>query len=184
MFEYLLHGSNVTAVDEDIHQFALMELKVTSMLNLPFDQFFEIFGNSNIKLLRSVYKYSLRDNLSNETVLYWDKELPNFTSFIYDQRNWSGYLSWRVFQFLLYFIGLGFIKHDLENNVHSEVFRKKVQGYKFRLQTLAYLVDSLLYRFGLCFPSVFGQQASLGRPVYHTCDEFKMIWMILLFLYT
>jgi hypothetical protein len=163
IWEYLLEGSHVTAADEDIYQIALLELKKVSILHLPFDQFFDIFGQSNTKLLQSVYACSLRAHLTNESAIYWDTELPKVSSFMYSHGS-GGRLSWFLFQLLLSFVGLGFIKSDLQAGVSASALRKRLQGYKFRLQTLAYLVDSVVYRFGLCFPSVVvGSQASLGE---------------------
>ena len=162
--DYLLAGSHVTAVDEDIYQIALLDIKAVSIQHLPFDQYFAIFGESDIKLLRSVYTCSLRPHLAPETARYWDLELPNISSFIY-ARGVSGFFSKLMFQFMLPFIGLGFIKEDLNTGVSAVMLRKKLRGYKFRLQPLAYFLDSVAYRVGLCLPYVLGRRATLGKDV-------------------
>lgn len=162
MLEYLLLGGEVTAVDEDIYQVALLELKSVCILHLPFDQFFTIFGQSNVQLLRSVYECSLRSHLSKETAEFWDKELPKVWSFMYAGGT-SGYLSWILFRFFLPFVGLGFIEADLRAGVAAPALCDKLRGYKFRLQTLAYLADAIVYRVGLCLPCSLGCSISSGE---------------------
>jgi len=161
VLEYLLHGGEVTAVDEDMYQVALLELKSVCILHLPFDQFFTIFGQSNIQLLKSVYECSLRSHLSKETAQYWDKELPKVWSFMY-AGGARGYLSWILFRFFLPFVGLGFIEVDLRTGVAAPALCDKLRGYKFRLQTLAYLTDAIVYRVGLCLPSSLGSSLCSG----------------------
>lgn len=168
ILDYLLHGASVTATDEDVYQIALLDLKTVSILHLPFDQFFAIFGQSNITLLRSVYRCSLRSYLKSNSADYWDQELPNVCSFMY-AGGWSGYIPWLMFRTFLPLIGLGFIATDLRKGVDATTLNNKIRGYKFRLQTLAYLVDSVVYRFGMCLPIIFGRQTVMGMTTSYEC---------------
>lgn len=168
----------MTAVAEDMYQVALLELKTVSILHLPFDQFFAIFGQSNMKLINSVYQCSLRMHLTVETANYWDMELPHVSSFMY-AGGARGYISWFIFRYLLTFIGLGFIRTDLRAGTAAPALCNKMRGYKFRLQMLAYMVDCFIYRVGLCFPSIFGRGASLGMLTMSRRAGFPFVGYVL-----
>jgi len=53
--DYIIEGSMVTAVDFNLCQIALTELKKVAIIQLEFEAFFEIFSKSNMELLKEVY---------------------------------------------------------------------------------------------------------------------------------
>ena len=53
--DYIIEGAEVTAVDFNSCQIALTELKAVAIQNIEYDDFFDIFGRSNMKRLRELY---------------------------------------------------------------------------------------------------------------------------------
>ena len=60
VLDYIIEGSTVTAVDFNSCQIALTELKQAAILNITYEEFFDIFSNSNMELLRELYPKKLR----------------------------------------------------------------------------------------------------------------------------
>ncbi|MDA7951304.1 MAG: BtaA family protein [Pirellulaceae bacterium] len=74
----LLRPNSVQAVDMNPRQNALLELKIAAAKKLNYDDFFQIFGNGYHPQAESIYKDTLRSEISNWSQGYWDKLLKKF----------------------------------------------------------------------------------------------------------
>mmetsp|Transcript_18557 Transcript_18557/g.19323 ORF Transcript_18557/g.19323 Transcript_18557/m.19323 type:complete len:692 (+) Transcript_18557:138-2213(+) len=164
VLDYIIEGAKVTAVDFNSCQIALTELKKVAIINLEFEQFFEIFSKSNMELLREVYASKLRPSLSPPSAEFWDDGIHSIKSFMYSGT--SGNMSWFLFRFLLPIFGLGFIRRDLVTGISPDALRAKLSRCEYRLRSLAWIMDNLLLRGGSCLAGVPERQLNLGlhRP--------------------
>jgi ubiquinone/menaquinone biosynthesis C-methylase UbiE len=164
VLDYIIEGSMVTAVDFNLCQIALTELKKVAIINCEFDVFFEIFSKSNMKLLREVYP-TLRPFLSQPSAEFWDDGVHSIKSFMYSGT--SGSMSFILFRVLFPLFGLGFIRNELikPNASHSELL-KKISNHSYGIRSLAWLMDNIMLRGGCCFAGVPERQMALGlhRP--------------------
>ncbi|QDU64633.1 hypothetical protein Pan216_55240 [Planctomycetes bacterium Pan216] len=79
--DYALVGpQHVYAVDMNPRQNALLELKISAVRNLDYEQFFSLFGLGRLDDSRAVYRRSLRSDLSPWARSYWDRRIGYFTS--------------------------------------------------------------------------------------------------------
>ncbi len=99
--DYLLDGpAEVTAVDVNPRQNALLELKREGVRNLSFEDFFEIFGRGRHPQFAWLYQAHLRSGLSPFAQRYWDRHgkfflgLGRRPSFYF--RGSSGFFAWTV----------------------------------------------------------------------------------------
>ena len=77
--DYLLAGAGeVNAVDINPIQNALVELKVAALCGLDYESFFDLFGRGRSPHARAMYHDALRDRLSDEARVYWDKNIGMF----------------------------------------------------------------------------------------------------------
>ena len=77
--DYALCAPNhVYAVDMNPRQNALLELKISGIKNLEFDDFFRLFGQGRLPHVRKIYHDKLRGSLSVWSQLYWDKWIRKF----------------------------------------------------------------------------------------------------------
>ncbi len=77
--DYLLDEPNcVHAVDMNPRQNALLELKLAGIRQLDFDVFFQFFGNGYSPSARSIYRDTLRSELSSWSQEYWDRWIKFF----------------------------------------------------------------------------------------------------------
>ena len=74
-FDYLIEGSQVTAVDFNSAQIALTELKAVACMDLEFEDYFSIFAKNNMPLLREKYDSVIRAHLSDKTRKFWDRKM-------------------------------------------------------------------------------------------------------------
>ena len=75
MFDYLIEGAKVTAVDFNGAQIALTEIKAAACKKLTLEDFFKIFAKNDMDLLRQHYFQTLRNELTRPTVVFWDKQI-------------------------------------------------------------------------------------------------------------
>lgn len=164
VLDYIIQGAKVTAVDFNSCQIALTELKKVAILYLDYEQFFDIFSMSNMKLLREVYPSKLRPFLSKPSAEFWDEKVNTVTSFMYSGT--SGQMSWFLFRVFLPLFGLGFLRTDLAAGVSNEELKAKLARCEYSLRSLAWLMDNILLRGGCCFAGVPERQMKLGlhRP--------------------
>ncbi|KAJ1421002.1 hypothetical protein B484DRAFT_399665 [Ochromonadaceae sp. CCMP2298] len=161
--DYIIEGAMVTAVDFNLCQIALTELKKVAIIELEFEAFFEIFSKSNMKLLQEVYP-QLRPLLSGPSQEFWDVGITSIKSFMYSGT--SGNMSYVLFRILFPLFGLGFIRKELEQGTTSETLHRLVSNNSYSIRGIAWLMDNIMLRGGCCFAGVPERQMALGlhRP--------------------
>lgn len=164
VLDYIIEGAAVTAVDFNLCQIALTELKKVAIIHLEFDAFFEIFSKSNMALLREVYQPKLRQHLSKPSAEFWDDGVHSIKSFMYSGT--SGNMSYILFRVLFPLFGLGWIRRELEKGTSKDDFQKMVSNYSYSIRAIAWLMDNIMLRGGCCFAGVPERQMALGlhRP--------------------
>ncbi|WP_434514420.1 DUF3419 family protein [Dechloromonas sp. ARDL1] len=79
--DYALQGpSKVYAIDANPRQNALLELKISGIRHLGFEDFFAFFGNGFHPDARLLYRQHLRSGLSSFAQAYWDHRIEWFRS--------------------------------------------------------------------------------------------------------
>ena len=77
--DYLLHNpAEITCVDVNPHQNALLELKLAALERLPYERFLQMFGRGRIRNHVGVYKELLRDRLTERSREIWDRRIYYF----------------------------------------------------------------------------------------------------------
>ena len=77
--DYSLAGCNhVYAVDMNPRQNALLDLKMSAIRNLEFDDFFAMFGEGRLRGAEGIYKRHLREELPTWSRAFWDKKIKWF----------------------------------------------------------------------------------------------------------
>ncbi len=162
--DYIIEGAEVTAVDFNLCQINLTELKKVAILNIEYEQFFEIFSMSNMDLLRELYPTKLRPSLSKEAIEFWDTGIHTIKSFMYSGT--SGALSYGLFRWLFPMCGLGFLRRALVAGESNEVLRKMLSKCEYRIRSVAWIMDNIMLRGGCCLAGVPERQMALGlhRP--------------------
>lgn len=160
VFDYILTGAKVTAVDFNACQIALTELKKVAIMHLEFEEVFAIFSMSDMALLRRVYGAQLRPYMSPPSVEFWDEGIHRIQSFMYSGT--SGNMSWFLFRILLPLFGLGFLKRDIISGLSAAELKHKVASHEYALRCLAWLMDNILLRGGCCLAGVPERQMNLG----------------------
>ena len=117
--DYIIEGAAVTAVDFNLCQIALTELKKVAIMNVEFDVFFEIFSKSNMSLLKDIYPSTLRPHLSPLP--------PNFGTLVSTLLRVCTLraplvicLTYSTFRILFPLFGLGFIRNELLKNTRRK----------------------------------------------------------------
>ena len=164
VLDYIIEGAQVTAVDFNLCQIALTELKKVAILNVEFEQFFEIFSMSNMALLRELYPTKLRPHLSAPSQEFWDDGIHSIKSFMYSGT--SGNMSYLLFRVLFPMFGLGFIRRELVKGSSTTEVQKMIASAGYSIRAIAWLMDNLLLRAGCCMAGVPERQMALGlhRP--------------------
>ena len=164
VLDYIIEGAMVTAVDFNLCQIALTELKKVAILHVDYEVFFDIFSNSNMKLLREVYKSKLREHLSPASQEFWDDGVNSIKSFMYSGT--SGNMSYILFRVLFPLFGLGWIRQELIKGTPKDAFQKELTKYSYSIRAIAWLLDNIMLRGGCCFAGVPERQMALGlhRP--------------------
>lgn len=77
--DYALAGPNhVNAVDMNPRQNALLDLKISAIRNLEFEDFFKMFGDGRLPGVKQVYQQELRSSLPTWSQSFWDKKIKWF----------------------------------------------------------------------------------------------------------
>lgn len=77
--DYVLAGPNhVNAVDMNPRQNALLDLKMSAIRHLEFDDFFKMFGEGRLPGAKQVYQQQLRPSLPAWSQAFWDKKIKWF----------------------------------------------------------------------------------------------------------
>ena len=165
VFDYIIEGAMVTAVDFNMCQIALTELKKVAILNCEFEEFFDIFSNSNMVLLRTIYTDRLRPHLSKPSADFWDDGVNSIKSFMYSGS--SGNMAYLMFRIFVPLFGLGFVRDELiKGTATKEELTKMIGDRSYSIRSLAWFMDNVLMRGGCAFAGVPERQMSLGmhRP--------------------
>jgi len=164
VLDYIIEGAAVTAVDFNLCQIALTELKKVAILNLEFEQFFDIFSNSNMKLLQELYKTKLRPHLTAPSAEFWDQGIYTIKSFMYSGTSGNG--AWFLLRVLFPLFGLGFIRRELVRGTTHEAIQKLITNNSYSIRAIAWLMDNIMLRGGCCLAGVPERQMELGlhRP--------------------
>jgi len=164
VLDYIIEGARVTAVDFNLCQIALTELKKVAILELEFEQFFEIFSNSNMGLLREVYASRLRPLLTAPSAEFWDEGIHTIKSFMYSGS--SGNMAYILFRVMFPMFGLGFIRKELMKGTANEDVVKMIAKCEYSIRSIAWLIDNILIRGACCLAGVPERQMNLGlhRP--------------------
>lgn len=163
VLDYIIEGAMVTAVDFNSCQIALTELKKVAIIELEFEQFFEIFSKSNMVLLREVYP-RLRPLLSRPSADFWDDGVNTIKSFMYSGT--SGNMTFIIARIIFPLFGLGFIRRELEKGTTKEEMAKRLAEWSYTIRGLAWVLDNVFLRAACCFAGVPERQMALGlhRP--------------------
>lgn len=161
--DYIIEGAMVTAVDFNLCQIALTEIKKVAIIHLEFDAFFEIFSNSNMAVLQTVYP-TLRPHLTKPSAEFWDSGIYSIKSFMYSGT--SGNMSYVLFRILFPLFGLGFIRRELLKGTSKEDLAVRISANSWAIRGIAWLLDNVMLRAGCCFAGVPERQMELGlhRP--------------------
>ncbi len=77
--DYALAGPNhVNAVDMNPRQNALLDLKMSAIRNLEFEDFFKMFGEGRHTGIKDIYEQKLRSSLPAWSQSFWDKKIKWF----------------------------------------------------------------------------------------------------------
>ncbi|HYR87093.1 MAG TPA: BtaA family protein [Terriglobia bacterium] len=77
--DYLLRDpAEITCVDVNPHQNALLELKLAALERLPYERFSQMFGRGRIRNHVGVYRELLRDRLTEHSREIWDRRIHYF----------------------------------------------------------------------------------------------------------
>ncbi len=77
--DYALAGpKHVNAVDMNPRQNALLDLKMSAIRNLEFDDFFKMFGEGRLPGIKNIYQDKLRSELPDWSRSFWDKKIKWF----------------------------------------------------------------------------------------------------------
>jgi S-adenosylmethionine-diacylglycerol 3-amino-3-carboxypropyl transferase len=77
--DYLLCGvGHVYAIDMNPRQNALLELKVSAIRHLDYEQLFAMFGQGRLPGAEAIYASKLRQSLSSSSRKYWDRWIRFF----------------------------------------------------------------------------------------------------------
>ena len=77
--DYALAGPNqVNAVDMNPRQNALLDLKMSGIRNLEFEDFFTMFGEGRLPGVKEIYQQKLRAELPAWSADFWDKRIKWF----------------------------------------------------------------------------------------------------------
>jgi len=160
VLDYIIEGAMVTAVDFNSCQIALTELKKVAILHIEFEEFFDIFSNSNMELLKQLYPNKLRPHLSAPSAEFWDEGVHTIKSFMYSGTSGSAaYIACRI---LLPLFGLGFIRRELVKGTTKEELARLLTKSSYSIRSLAWVLDNIMLRGGCCLAGVPERQMALG----------------------
>lgn len=160
VLDYIIEGAMVTAVDFNSCQIALTELKKVAILHIEFEEFFDIFSNSNMELLKQIYPSKLRPHLSAPSAEFWDEGVNTIKSFMYSGT--SGSAAYIAFRILLPIFGLGFIRRELVKGTTKEELARLLTKSSYSIRAVAWILDNIMLRGGCCLAGVPERQMALG----------------------
>jgi betaine lipid synthase len=163
VLDYLVAGARVTAVDFNACQIALTEMKSIAIQNLPFEDFFKIFAESDMALLKREYlrEGGLRSKLTPASAQIWDEHLPRTKNLMYSGT--SGQLAWFIVHIAVPILGLSPITRAVRQGATKEevdvMVDRVINNKMFRIA--CHFGDHLMRSF-MPFAGVPKRQAELG----------------------
>lgn len=172
VFDYLIEGARVTAVDLNAAQIALTELKAIACQKLTYEHFFEIFAKNKINLLKAKYESDIRPLLTERSKKFWDGHIKTLKSVLYSGT--SGILAYFVCRILFRLIGLGFIRQTIVERQSMDEFHVAVKRHSRRLNFFCNVIDTLISQAGFAMlAGVPSRQLELGL---HRNDNFQTVF--------
>lgn len=159
VLDYMIEGAEVTAVDFNICQIALTEIKIACIEHLPFEEFFRIFAQNDIDLLRERYHTVVRASLRKEVQKMWDDQLPYLKSFMYSGS--SGFLAKLLVKVIIPLCGLNFIEDAIRRRMPKGEFLQLVEKYHLQIKAVSWLSDKILLPAMCLFAGVPKRQLEL-----------------------
>lgn len=127
VFDYLISGSRVTAVDMNPSQLALTEIRAKAVELLPWETVFDMYAKNNMELFHEKYHDTLRDKVTPRCRDFWDSKMVNgkckMRTFLYSGT--SGWTAYIVFRYLFPACGLGWLRKALLDKMPKEEIRAK-----------------------------------------------------------
>lgn len=74
----LAEPNHVNAVDMNPRQNALLDLKLSAIRHLEFEEFFKMFGDGRLPGVKQIYENKLRADLPTWSKAFWDKKIKWF----------------------------------------------------------------------------------------------------------
>eukprot|EP00055_Hartaetosiga_balthica_P010606 m.45773 g.45773 ORF g.45773 m.45773 type:complete len:764 (-) comp7235_c3_seq1:359-2650(-) len=161
VLDFMIDGARVTAVDLNNCQLALCELKRAAILELNFQDFFAIFAEQNIPLLKEKFE-TLKNHMTSDSINFWENSLKSgFKSFMYSGS--SGWLAYALFRVLFPVIGFGWVRKSLLDGVDNELFHENFEKHKTTFEWVAWIADSVLVPICAPLAGVPAAQLDLGN---------------------
>ena len=169
--DYVIDGARVTAVDLNLCQIALSELKVAAIKSLPYDEFWRIFAESDIALLKARYPSHLRPLLCRTSQTFWDGYQHKIRNFMY--AGTSGWAAYWLFRWIFPAFGLGFIRTHIMEKGSKEEFAALLEKHRGRIALLTWFLDHVCIEAASVLAGVPSSQLALGK---HRKDNFAIIF--------
>ena len=132
-------AARVIAIDQNIAQCSLMELKLMCIAHLRYEEVWQIFGQCNGALFRAVYPSKLRPHLSAQSQTYWDARQYYIDGFYH--RGGSGVCGWLLVHIFCPLTGLSRMIDELmaaKSLEEQRVVYQKWRGRFHRVMCLLY----------------------------------------------
>ena len=101
----VLHDAKeVYSVDCNPAQSALLELKISAIKNLEFEQVWKMFGEGKLENIEIVYRKHLMPFMTQNSIDFWNKKLYHFKRGLY-YAGGMGKVCWMV-QYIIYLSGM------------------------------------------------------------------------------
>ena len=123
-------AAKVIAVDQNVAQCSLMELKIACIAHLKYEEVWQIFGQCNGAVFREVYSHKLRPHLSAQAQKYWDARQYYIDGFYH--RGGSGVCGWLLVHIFCPLTGLSAMMEELLSAKNLEAQRVVYQKWRGR----------------------------------------------------
>eukprot|EP00054_Salpingoeca_dolichothecata_P008231 m.46999 g.46999 ORF g.46999 m.46999 type:complete len:716 (-) comp17586_c0_seq2:67-2214(-) len=165
VFDYLIENARVTAVDLNECQIALTELKAVACRHMEYEDFFRVFAQNDIPLLRRVYHSQLRPQMNMLSRNFWDKQLRKTTNFMFSGS--SGAAAYFIFHVVFPLCGLGFLREAVIRGDSHAAIRAQCEQHIRKFGFICWFTDKFLSNFALPLIGVPQRQYDLGSHRTH-----------------
>mmetsp|Transcript_97891 Transcript_97891/g.279991 ORF Transcript_97891/g.279991 Transcript_97891/m.279991 type:complete len:717 (+) Transcript_97891:314-2464(+) len=168
--DYIIDNAKVTAVDFNLCQIALTELKVAACRSLPYDEFWKIFAENDIALLNARYA-TLRPLMRNTSTKFWDDYKNKIKSFQYSGT--SGWAAYYLFRWIIPICGLGFLRKCIIKEASQDEIREEINKRRSWIRFCTWFLDNVCLKSCSLLAGVPQEQLQLGL---HRKDNFAIIF--------